>query len=88
MTAHKLDPIFESCQKYEEFLSEQLLSRLHSDVVDFKQKHYYYFPDKQTTKIRRMTPNMGRLPLTLPFPPCPPSLLIIGRHYETVHISI
>ena len=33
---HKLDPIFESCQKYEEFLSEQLLSRLHSDVVDFK----------------------------------------------------
>ena len=22
--------------KYEEFLSEQLLSRLHSDVVDFK----------------------------------------------------
>lgn len=42
MTAqhHKLDPIFESCQKkYEEFLSEQLLSRLHSDVVDFKKKH-------------------------------------------------
>jgi len=26
-------------KKYEEFLSEQLLSRLHSDVVDFKNKN-------------------------------------------------